>query len=114
MKNFNLPKTYQEYGEMNEFGEIELSDKVAEKYYNKLADLINQFTLIEQSELKKMGINADLSIYNLEELMDLYVDNNRVSPDVAEQLLDLLEDEIYPLGAEYSFLGDLILETFFY
>ncbi len=111
--SFNMPKTYQEYGELNEFGETELSDKVAEKYYNKLADLINQFSPIEQSELEKMGIDADLSIYNLEELMDLYVEKNCVSRDVADQLLNLLEYEIYPLGAEFSFLDDIVLETFF-
>ena len=47
------------------------------------------------------------------ELMDIHIKYNRVSKSVVNKLEKLLDEKIYPLGAEYGFLGDLIIEVFY-
>lgn len=111
MENMNnIPNTYAEYAAENNFGEEERSDKIAEKYYNKLAALINQFTPIELAGYVT-GIMDDVIAGDLTSLMDLYVNKKYVEKAVADELIALFNDEIFPLGADYSFLYDIIFET---
>ena len=107
----NIPNTYAEYAADNGFGEEELNDKTAEKYYNKLAELINQFTLIEPRKIKP-DIVDDVITFELGTLMQLYVKENCAEKAVADKLISLFNDEIFPLGAEYGFLYDIMLEVF--
>lgn len=110
-KKNNIPDTYAEYAAENNFGEAELSDKTADKYYNKLAALINQFTLIEPGKIEQ-SIKDDVISFDMTELMELYVNKNCVEKAVADKLIALYDDEIFPLGAEYGFLYDIVLEVF--
>ena len=106
-----IPATYAEYAAENNFGEAELGDKTAEKYYNKLAVLINQFTLIDPGKMEQ-SIKDDVIAFDMTELMELYVNKNCVEKAVADELIALFDNEIFPLGAEYGFLWDIVIETF--
>ena len=106
----NIPDTYAEYAAENNFGEEELGDKTAEKYYNKLAALINQFTPIKLAGYVT-GIMDDVVSGDLTSLMDLYVNKGYVEKSVADKLIALFNDEIFTLGEDYSFLYDIIFET---
>ena len=109
----NVPITYLEYAALNGFTD-EMWDSTAEKYYNKLASLLNRISVMSQEEMDRLtGPDEDITEFELDEMMDFYVKNNRVSAEVAEQLIRLMEDEIYQLGAEYGFLEDIILELFY-
>lgn len=107
----NIPETFAEFAKENDWNEVERSDKIAEKYYNKLAFLLNQFTVTDlgdrYSDIKESVIEFDLT-----PLMSFYTQKHCVSQNTAEQLTALFDDEIFPLGAEYGFLYDLVLETF--
>lgn len=108
----NVPKTFQEYAAENQWGEEERSDKTVEEYYNKLAELLNQFSVIDPAEFEDTEMEEGLIDFDLTNLMDFYVSRNAVSRDVADRLICLVEEEILSLGAEYGFLWDLVLETF--
>lgn len=110
----NIPETYWEYASMNGFEEV-LWDKKAETYYDKLANIINKFSIMQPYEFEDFSeIESDIKVFKFDRLMKIYVKNNRVSNSDADQLLKLLEDEIFQLGAEYGFLADIVLELFLY
>ena len=108
----NIPETYAEYAAENYFAEEELGDKIAEKYYNKVAELINQFTLIEPSEFEDTNIKDDVLGGDWKGLLELYVNKKCVDKATADELYALFEDEIFSLGPEYGFLWDIVIETF--
>jgi len=111
--NLNIPRTYREYGILNGFGEEELSDEVAEKYYNKLAGLLNQIQVMNLREYDNFAevLSSAISM-DLNEILDIYVRNECVSREVADELLRLIYDEILELGASEGFLYDIVLEVF--
>ena len=108
----NLPKTYSKYAEEKDFGEEELKDKTAEFYYNWLAAMLNQFKIIDPSEFEDTDIKDNIiSAGDLTGLMELYVSKG-AKRTVANRLTSLVEDEIFPLGPEYGFLWDIVIEMF--
>ena len=108
----NVPISYLEYAAINGFAP-EMWDKKAEMYYNKLASLLNQFSIMKADEYDDFSlVEQDVIAFDLTSLLEAYIKNKRVSKEVAGELERLIEDEIYPLGADYGFLFDIVLEIF--
>ena len=108
LKKRNVPRSFKAYARINEWNDGRC-DETSEKYYEKIAALLNCFDIIEPENYVKYGITQETC---LQEMMEIYVKNNRVSNRVANNLIRLMEEKVYPLGAEYGFLGDLIKEVF--
>lgn len=108
----NTPKTYREYGILNGFGKEELSDEVAEKYYNRLAGLLNQISVMNPDEYDDYAtVSSSVISMDLNEILDIHVRNERVSREVADELLRLIYNEILELDATEGFLYDIVLEV---
>ncbi len=109
LKFRNVPATFKAYAIINDWG-VEECDNISKLYYEKIAKLLNEFEVIEPYEYDQYGITPET---DFQELMDIHIKYNRVSKSVVNKLEKLLDEKIYPLGAEYGFLGDLIIEVFY-
>jgi len=113
LKFRNVPSTFESYYIINHWEKGDITKEyydTAKLYYDKMAELLNEFDVIEPDEYDQYGVIPDT---DLSELMDIHIKNNRVSKRTPDKLLKLLDEEIFPLGMDYGFLGDLIIEVFF-
>lgn len=111
----NLPETYEEFGKLNGWGEIEMSDKLApltKKYYEKMAMIINQF---EPFTTKEIQILNQMDTDDIYDYIDASYEYGHISEYVYEECISTFNemadysDEIF---MHFGFIYDLFVELF--
>ena len=113
----DLPKTYEEYAKLNNFGEMEMSDEfapLAKKYYETAAMLINKFEPFTKEEAAEIVEYEELGD-SFRENFDLLLEYGHITNSVrfvCEALFDEMEacpDEQFE---QFGFIYDLFEEWF--
>ena len=111
----NLPETFEEFGKINGWGEIEMRDKLApltKKYYEKMAILINQFEPFTTKEIQVLNQMDTDDIYDY---IDASYEYGHISEHIYEECMSTFDemaeysDEIF---MNFGFIYDLFIELF--
>lgn len=111
----NLPATYEEFAELNGFGETELNDEYApidKVYYEKMAKLINQIEPFTKEEVKILKENDEYDVY---EWIKASYEYGHISKEIYDEIDSTFDEMVgYPddVFETFGFIYDLYEELF--